>query len=101
MQLNVIFIATALLASASLAMSVTMITGFDGAGCSDTSVLLPVLPGVCFSLGEDSKKSIGFSDVPNEIQFFLSGGDHNDCTNGAFSTLPGGSGLGCLTAPAG
>jgi hypothetical protein len=101
MQLNVVFIATALFASASLTMSAT-ITGFDGAGCSGTQgVPSTVLPGVCFSLGDNSKKSIGYSDVPNNIEFFLSGGDHNLCTNGAFSTLLGGSGPGCLTAPAG
>ncbi|KAJ6536918.1 hypothetical protein B0H19DRAFT_1079318 [Mycena capillaripes] len=35
MQFNVVFIATALLASASLTMSAT-ITGFAGAGCSGT-----------------------------------------------------------------
>jgi hypothetical protein len=98
MQLNVVFIATALLASASLAMS-AMVTGFGGAGCSGTQGKTFTLTApICFSLGAGSTRSISFSDVPNQIEFFVSGGNHDSCTNGASSTL---SGSGCATAPDG
>ncbi|PPQ96453.1 hypothetical protein CVT26_005125 [Gymnopilus dilepis] len=99
MQFNVTFVATALLASASLAMSAT-ITGFAGADCSGTQGQSFNVPsGECFSLGGGSTKSIRYSGVPSEIEFYISGGGHDSCTNGAQLTLGGGSG--CGTAPAG
>ncbi|KAJ6514207.1 hypothetical protein C8R47DRAFT_1206585 [Mycena vitilis] len=99
MQFNVAFIATALLASASLAMSAT-ITGFAGADCSGTQGQSFNVPaGECFTLGGGSTKSISYSGVPSQIQFYISGGGHDACTNGASLTLGGGSG--CATAPAG
>jgi hypothetical protein len=99
MQLNFVFIATALLASASLGMS-QVVTGFDGADCTGTQgESFPLSAPVCFTLGGGSTKSISYSGVPNQIQFFVSGGQHDSCTNGAQLTLGGGSG--CGTAPDG
>jgi hypothetical protein len=99
MQFNIVFIATALLASASLAMSAT-ITGFAGAGCTGTQgESFDVPSGECFTLGSGSTKSISYSGVPSRIEFYISGGLHDSCTNGASLVLGGGSG--CGTAPAG
>ncbi|KAF8873667.1 hypothetical protein CPB84DRAFT_1798202 [Gymnopilus junonius] len=99
MQFNVVFIATALLASASLAMSAT-VTLFAGAGCTGSNEgSFSVPSGECLSLGSGSVKSISFSGVPSEIEFFISGGGHDSCTNGASAVFGGGSG--CATAPAG
>ncbi|KAJ7614267.1 hypothetical protein DFH06DRAFT_1238098 [Mycena polygramma] len=99
MQFNVAFITSALLASASLALSAT-VTGFDGADCSGTQgESFDVSAGECFTLGGASTKSISYSGVPNSISFFISGGGHDACTNGAQLTQGGGSG--CATAPAG
>ncbi|KAJ7657594.1 hypothetical protein B0H17DRAFT_1097638 [Mycena rosella] len=101
MQFNIVFIATALLVSASPAMSAT-ITAFAGAGCtgSITAVDNSAGAGQCiYFTGGGSAKSFGYSGVPNQISFYESGGAHDVCTNGAFLTLGGGSG--CGTAPAG
>ncbi|KAJ7920217.1 hypothetical protein B0H13DRAFT_1867851 [Mycena leptocephala] len=99
MQFNVIFVATALLSSASLAMSAT-ITAFAGAGCTGPhGEGFDVPAGVCFSLGSGSTKSFSYSGVPGQIQFFISGGGHNSCTNGPSLVLGGGSG--CATTPDG
>ena len=99
MQLNIVFIATALLASASLGMS-AVITGFAGADCTGTQgESFTLAAPICFSLGGGSTKSISYSGVPNQIEFFVSGGGHDSCTNGAQTTLGGGSG--CGTAPDG
>lgn len=99
MKFNSAFIATALLASASLATSAT-VTGFDGAGCTgDAGESFDVPTGFCFTLGGGSARSIGYSGVPNEIQFFVSGGGHDSCTNSSSLVLGGGSG--CGTAPDG
>ncbi|PPQ89765.1 hypothetical protein CVT25_008049 [Psilocybe cyanescens] len=99
MQFNVFVIASALLASASVAMSAT-ITGFAGADCTGTQGQSFNIPSnECFSLGGGSTKSIRYSGVPSQIQFFISGGGHDSCTNGASLVLGGGSG--CATAPAG
>ena len=99
MQFNVIFITTALLASASLVMSVT-ITGFAGAGCTGTKgeTRFGVSSGECIILGGGLTKSINYSGVPSEIAFYISGGSHDLCTN-TYLVLGGGSG--CGTAPAG
>ena len=99
MQFNVVFIATTLLASASLAMSATII-GFDGANCDGNQVFNNgASSGECLTLGGGSVKSISYSGVPSQIQFYVSGGGHDSCTNGDQLTLGGGSG--CATAPDG
>ncbi|KAJ6469098.1 hypothetical protein DFH09DRAFT_1283113 [Mycena vulgaris] len=99
MQFNVVFIATALLASASLAMS-AQITGFAGADCTGSVVFSSgASSNECLTLGGASVRSIGYSGVPSQIQFFESGGQHDSCTNGAQSVLGGGSG--CSNAPGG
>ncbi|KAJ7900885.1 hypothetical protein B0H13DRAFT_2336301 [Mycena leptocephala] len=99
MQFNVVFITTALLASASLAMSAE-VTGFAGADCTGTKgETFHVPAGECFTLGGGSTKSIKYSGVPNNIKFFISGGHHDACTNGANKVHN--NGHGCATAPAG
>ena len=99
MQFNVVFITTALLASASLAMSAT-VTVFAGADCTGSQSGSTNVPtGFCGTLGSSSAKSIRYSGVPNQIQFYISGGGHDNCTNG--SSLTRGAGSGCATAPAG
>jgi len=99
MQFNVFFVATALIASASLAMSAT-VTGFAGADCTGSQGQSFDVPSrVCFTLGGGSVKSIRYSGVPSQIQFYISGGGHDACTNG--SSLTRGGGSGCATAPAG
>jgi hypothetical protein len=101
MQFNVAFVTAALLASASPAMSAT-ITFFTGAGCTGSTVggSLTVSGTECvFLTNGGSGKSIRYSGVNSQIQFFLSGGQHDVCTNGANLVLGGGSG--CGTAPAG
>jgi hypothetical protein len=99
MQFKIVFLATSLIASASLAMSAT-ITGFAGADCTGTQgESFQVPSGECFSLGGGSTKSIRYSNVPSQIQFFISGGGHDNCKNGAQLVLGGGSG--CATAPSG
>ncbi|KAF9471497.1 hypothetical protein BDN70DRAFT_926123 [Pholiota conissans] len=99
MQFNANFIAAALLAFASQAMSFS-ITGFVGADCTgSTTNTVTGSSGECVTAGGGSVKSISYSGVPNQIQFFISGGQHDNCSNGATLTLGGGSG--CATAPAG
>ncbi|KAF8882333.1 hypothetical protein CPB84DRAFT_1750952 [Gymnopilus junonius] len=99
MQFNVAFITTALLASASLAMSAT-ITLFAGAGCTGANEGTFSVPSrECLTLGSGSVKSISYSGVGSEIEFYISGGGHDACTNGASLTRGGGSG--CATAPTG
>ena len=100
MQFNAIFLGTALLASASLVMSSTIIT-FAGADCTGTieTENFNVGSNVCLTDGSNSVKSISYSGVGSEIQFFVSGGGHDNCSNGPSLTLGGGSG--CATAPPG
>ncbi|KAJ7604203.1 hypothetical protein B0H17DRAFT_1222274 [Mycena rosella] len=101
MQFNVVFIATALLVSASPAMSATLVF-FNGANCGGSVIATSTgsTPGECILLsGGGSAKSISYSGVPNQIDFFESGGAHDACSNGATLVLGGGSG--CGTAPAG
>ncbi|KAH9478954.1 hypothetical protein JR316_0009417 [Psilocybe cubensis] len=91
--------AFSILASASVAMSAT-VTGFAGADCTGAIVATGSGgSGVCLTLGASSVKSISYSGVPHSIQFFVSGGGHDNCTNGSQLTL--GAGSGCGTAPAG
>ena len=99
MQFTIVFITTALLASASLAMSAT-VTVFAGADCTGSQSGSTNVPtGFCGTLGSSSAKSIRYSGVPNQIQFYISGGGHDNCSNG--SSLTRGAGSGCATAPAG
>jgi hypothetical protein len=94
-----VFIATALLASASLAMS-AQITGFARANCTGSVVFSSRASSKeCLNLGGASVKSIGYSGVPSQIQFFESGRQHDSCTNGPQSVLGGGSG--CSNVPVG
>ncbi|THU77658.1 hypothetical protein K435DRAFT_877571 [Dendrothele bispora CBS 962.96] len=100
MQLNFVFVATALLASASPAMSATL-QWFSGADC--TGSIIGTSNGASsneciFLTNGGSAKSISYSGVPNDISFFISGGAHDKCTNGSSLTR---SGSGCATAPAG
>ena len=97
-QFRVIFSVASLLASAYPALSAT-VTAFAGADCSGSGQSFGVGSGECLSMGCQSFKSFGYSGVPSSIQFFLSGGPHDSCTNGASLTLGGGSG--CGTAPDG
>ncbi|PPQ97494.1 hypothetical protein CVT26_002724 [Gymnopilus dilepis] len=100
MQFNVVFVATALFASAPLAMAAT-ITGFSGPGCTGTQgQSLDVPSGECFRLpvGSSPVVSIQYSGVPNEIAFFVPGG-REACLDSPSLIL--GAGSGCGTAPAG
>jgi len=98
MKFNVVFITTALLASGSLVMS-ARIDFFAGANCTSQVGGKNAVSGTCLTLGSGSVRSVGYSDVPNRIDFYISGGGHDSCTNGANTSLGGGSG--CLNAPAG
>jgi hypothetical protein len=100
MQLNFVLITVALLASASPAMSATL-TWHAGAGCAGQVVATSngAKPGDCISVTKGgSVKSIRYENVPNNINFFISGGGHDHCSNGSSLTR---SGSGCATAPAG
>jgi hypothetical protein len=103
MQFNVAFIASALLVAAAPAMAADFVW-FDGAGCAGNVVARSpgVNPGVCVWLTNGgSSKSISYSGVPSGhvANFFISGGQHDRCTNGPSITV--GPGSGCATAPAG
>jgi len=100
MQFNVVFITTVLLSSASLAVSVT-ITLFALPDCTGPQLgTLNAQTQVCLTWGRGATvKSIRYCGVPNKIQFYISGGAHDSCTNGASMTVDGG--CGCVTAPAG
>ena len=98
MQFNFVFVAAAL-AAASQVMAAT-VTGFAGADCTGSNVASGSGgAGTCLTLGSSSVKSIRYSGVPNQIKFYISGGGHDSCTNGA--QLTRGSGSGCATAPTG
>ncbi|KAJ8083634.1 hypothetical protein PM082_009509 [Marasmius tenuissimus] len=100
MQFKPAFVATALLACASPAMSATL-QWFSGAGCTGSIIGTSngATSGECIWLTNGgSARSISYSGVPNQISFFISGGGHDQCTNGASLTA---SGSGCQTAPSG
>ena len=96
MPFKVLFATIALIASANAAT----VTFFDGAECTgDVVGTLTVGTNECvFIANGGSGRSVAYSDVVNEIQFFESGGAHDECTNG-FQNVASGSG--CNTAPAG
>ena len=100
MQFNIVFVTTALLSSASLAISAT-ITLFAGPDCTGTQLgTLNAGSQVCLTWGRGATvKSIRYSGVAHLIEFYISGGAHDSCTNGPSLLVDGGSG--CVTAPAG
>jgi hypothetical protein len=98
MQLKFAFITTALLVSASPAMS-AIVEFFEGAGCTGSVIgTANGGGGECiWVINGGSARSISYSGA-NSIQFFISGGGHDQCRNGSQLTL---SGSGCSTAPDG
>ncbi|KAJ6457812.1 hypothetical protein C8R47DRAFT_1227229 [Mycena vitilis] len=82
MQFNVAFLASALLASVSLALSAT-VTGFAGADCSGTKgESFNVPAGGMLHLGRRlGQVHPSYSGIPNSISFFISGGKHDTCTS--------------------
>ena len=96
MQFKAFFAVVALVASANAAI----VTFFEGAECTGTVVgTLDAGSGECvFITDGGSGRSVAYTGVVNEIQFFESGGAHDECTNG-FQDVASGSG--CNTAPAG
>ncbi|KAK7444837.1 hypothetical protein VKT23_015155 [Stygiomarasmius scandens] len=99
MQFNFVFVAVALLASASPAVSST-VKWFKGADCTGRLIetSLNAQDSKCVSLGRKSARSIHYADVEQHIHFFISGGLHDNCTNGASLTRQG---TGCANAPDG
>ncbi|KAF7327231.1 Membrane metallo-endopeptidase-like 1 [Mycena kentingensis (nom. inval.)] len=98
MQFKTLF--TAILVAATSANAATL-QWFAGADCTGrligtsqnaetVSCILPINGG--------SARSIRYSGVPHQIQFFESGGQHDRCTNGFQHSA---SGSGCSTAPTG
>ena len=74
---------------------------FSGSGCTGGVITTfnGATSGECvFLTNGGSARSISFSGVPNQIEFFVSGGGHDICTNG-FQAIASGSG--CSTAPDG
>ncbi|KAJ6484422.1 hypothetical protein C8R47DRAFT_1321508 [Mycena vitilis] len=100
MQFNVGFIVSALLVSSSPAMSV-FVDCFSGADCTGDTVFGTGsnIPECLFFPGTDSAPSCQYMDVPNQIEFFVSGGGHDHCTNGP--SLVRGAGSACVNAPPG
>ncbi|KAF8882325.1 hypothetical protein CPB84DRAFT_1851301 [Gymnopilus junonius] len=99
MQFDIVFITTALLASASLAMSAT-VTLFSGPNCTGApggNFTVPLQE--CFRFETNSTESASYSGVPNVIYFFITGRGHEDCLIGPQFLFNGPSG--CATAPAG
>ncbi|KAJ7616456.1 hypothetical protein FB45DRAFT_872920 [Roridomyces roridus] len=101
MQFNIALIASAVLMAASPVLGADF-TWFSGANCAGGVVASSpgVTPGECvFLTNGGSAKSISYSGVPNQANFFESGGLHDRCTNGP--TIVTGGGSGCATAPDG
>ncbi|KAF8344440.1 hypothetical protein F5887DRAFT_971201 [Amanita rubescens] len=99
MQFKFAFITTALVVSASPAMSATL-QWFSGSGCSGSLIATSdnAQSVSCIWLTNGgSARSISYSGT-NSIQFFISGGGHDQCSNGSQLTL---GGSGCSTAPDG
>ncbi|KAL0057604.1 hypothetical protein AAF712_015752, partial [Marasmius tenuissimus] len=100
MQFKLAFITTALLASASPAMSATL-KWYSGAGCTGSVIGTSngASSGQCiFLTNGGSAKSIGYNKLPHTASFFISGGGHDKCTGGSSLSR---TGSGCATAPAG
>ena len=101
MQFKFAFIATALFVSAFPAMSESAtVQFFAGADCTGTLIgtINNAQQDSCvFVKNGGSGRSVGFSGT-NTIQFYESGGGHDNCTHGSQLTL---SGSGCSNAPNG
>ncbi|KAJ7199999.1 hypothetical protein GGX14DRAFT_170820 [Mycena pura] len=99
MYFNLSFLATALLVCASPAMSATVIA-FAGADCTGAELGSGSGgSGTCLTEGSASARSYSYSGVTNQIQFFQSGGQNDNCKGTPFATR--GAGSGCVTAPTG
>ena len=88
-------------AAATLEKRAATIVWFAGAGCSGSVIATSsgATSGECIWLSNGgSARSISYSGVPHQIQFFESGGAHDVCKNGFQASA---SGSGCSTAPAG
>ncbi|KAF8219856.1 hypothetical protein L208DRAFT_1417580 [Tricholoma matsutake] len=99
MQFKFAFITTALLVSASPAMSAT-VQWFAGADCTGSVIFTSnnAETASCIYFPDvSSARSISYSGTKS-IQFFISGGGHDACSNGSQLTR---SGSGCATAPDG
>ncbi|KAF8221912.1 hypothetical protein L208DRAFT_1325374 [Tricholoma matsutake] len=101
MQFKFAFITTALLVSASLAMSATL-QWFAGADCTGSVIftsnnIKDESVACIFWANGVSARSISYSGT-DSIQFFISDGSHDGCSNGSQLTR---SGSGCATAPEG
>lgn len=92
---------TAIIVAFSSRVMATEITMYDGADCmgNNHGTASGLITGECLTLGPLSMKSARYQDVPSQIQFFVSGGNHDACSNGPSQT--GASGSGCITAPDG
>ena len=83
------------------AAAAATIKWFSGAGCTGSVIATSsgATSGLCIWLTNGgSARSISFTGVPRQIQFFESGGAHDICKNGFQASA---SGSGCSTAPAG
>ncbi|KAJ7156406.1 hypothetical protein C8R46DRAFT_1115898 [Mycena filopes] len=99
MQFNLAFLTTALLVCAAPAMSATVVA-FAGAGCTGAQLDSGSGgSGTCLTEGGASARSWSYSGVTNQIQFFQSGGQNDNCRGSPFTTR--GAGSGCVTAPDG
>ncbi|KAF5310065.1 hypothetical protein D9619_010317 [Psilocybe cf. subviscida] len=99
MQLKGFLLAAAIVFFSTGATAVD-ITLFDGANCGGGSPgTSSIGTNTCLTLATCSTKSVSYNGVPNQIQFFISGGGHDRCSNGPSLVL--GPGSGCATAPDG
>ena len=88
--------------SVTLEKRAASLVWFSGNGCTDTVIATDsdTPSGECLFLRNGvSARSILFSDVPNQILFFIAvGGTHDPCN---FGPKLNATGSGCATAPAG
>jgi hypothetical protein len=98
MRLETLLLVTIIIALSNRALAIE-ISMFDGADCggNNKGTATGLTTGECLTLGLQSIKSVSYTDVPNQIQLFVSGGDHDACSNGPQMTFGGGSG--CASAP--
>ncbi|KAF7327237.1 Membrane metallo-endopeptidase-like 1 [Mycena kentingensis (nom. inval.)] len=98
MQFKTLFAAILVAATGASAATVEW---FEGADCTGKRIATsPHAETVsCIWLtNQGSARSIRYIDVPHQIQFFESGGQHDRCTNGFQHSAKG---SGCSTAPTG
>ncbi|PPQ72394.1 hypothetical protein CVT24_002079 [Panaeolus cyanescens] len=99
MQFNLFALLTTALISASPALAASA-QWFSGADCTGSLIGTSNNiqgAGCVFLANGGSAKSISYSGTQS-IQFFISGGQHDVCSNGSQLTR---SGSGCATAPSG